>query len=139
MTEDASEEEDGATCVPLQPGSAVLWHGRTCHYSRGNTTDQVRLVMHRLRVFACVGLLLCMCGLNHLAEAFRAWDGIRIGETDLHHQLSSRKHGDDSPSTLMRAQMPAYRTLPHVPHLHCHVIIIGEFTIAMSTLPASCI
>lgn len=42
MTDDASEEEAGAVCVPLSPGSAVLWHGRTCHYSRGNVTDKVR-------------------------------------------------------------------------------------------------
>jgi phytanoyl-CoA hydroxylase len=42
MTEEASEEDPGATPVPLSPGSAVLWHGRTAHYSRGNVTDQVR-------------------------------------------------------------------------------------------------
>jgi len=42
MTDDASEDEPGAVCVPLRPGSAVLWHGRTCHYSRGNETDKIR-------------------------------------------------------------------------------------------------
>lgn len=42
MTEEASEEDPGATPVPLRPGSAVLWHGRTCHYSRGNVTDAIR-------------------------------------------------------------------------------------------------
>ena len=42
MTEAASEHSPGAECVELTPGSAVVWHGRTLHYSRGNTTDQRR-------------------------------------------------------------------------------------------------
>jgi len=58
MTEDASEDEDGATCVPLPAGSAVLWHGRTCHYSRGNVTAQVR------RTFIC----------NFRPEAMVQWE-----------------------------------------------------------------
>ena len=29
MTDDASEQSAGATVVPLSPGSAVLWHGRS--------------------------------------------------------------------------------------------------------------
>ena len=45
MTESVSESTKGAVCVELEPGDAVLWHGRTCHYSRGNSTD------HRRRSF----------------------------------------------------------------------------------------
>ncbi|MDX3104496.1 phytanoyl-CoA dioxygenase family protein [Nonomuraea angiospora] len=39
---DCSEDEPGATPVPLPPGSAVVHAGRTLHYSRGNTTDGPR-------------------------------------------------------------------------------------------------
>lgn len=39
---DCSEDEPGATPVPLPPGSAVAHGGRTLHYSRGNTTDGQR-------------------------------------------------------------------------------------------------
>ena len=42
MTDDVSETEPGAVVVPLKAGSAVLWHGRTCHYSRGNITNHKR-------------------------------------------------------------------------------------------------
>ena len=42
MTDDASESEPRAQCVHLPAGSAVLWHGRTVHYSRGNSTDATR-------------------------------------------------------------------------------------------------
>ncbi len=37
---EASEEE--AQCIPLEPGSCVLHHGYTLHYSRGNNTGQHR-------------------------------------------------------------------------------------------------
>ena len=37
---DASEV--GSVCVELRPGSCVLHHGRTLHYSRGNSTDSNR-------------------------------------------------------------------------------------------------
>eukprot|EP00658_Telonema_sp_P-2_P071380 TRINITY_DN60650_c0_g1_i1.p1 TRINITY_DN60650_c0_g1~~TRINITY_DN60650_c0_g1_i1.p1 ORF type:complete len:305 (+),score=64.61 TRINITY_DN60650_c0_g1_i1:158-1072(+) len=40
MTDDASEQ-DGKP-VELKAGSAVLWHGRTLHYARGNTTSKLR-------------------------------------------------------------------------------------------------
>lgn len=36
---DGSEDEPGATPVPLVPGAAAAHAGRTLHYSRGNTTD----------------------------------------------------------------------------------------------------
>ncbi|HEX4813094.1 MAG TPA: phytanoyl-CoA dioxygenase family protein [Nonomuraea sp.] len=39
---DCSEDEPGATPVPLPPGAAVAHAGRTLHYSRGNTTDLPR-------------------------------------------------------------------------------------------------
>lgn len=42
MTPEACEATPGATCVPLKAGSAVLWHGRTCHYARGNITGNTR-------------------------------------------------------------------------------------------------
>ena len=42
MTEAASESSPGSQCVELRPGSAVIWHGRTLHYSRGNSTMQRR-------------------------------------------------------------------------------------------------
>jgi ectoine hydroxylase-related dioxygenase (phytanoyl-CoA dioxygenase family) len=40
MTDDASEAEGHP--VPLPAGSAVLWHGRTLHYARGNATAAIR-------------------------------------------------------------------------------------------------
>ncbi|MGW7368371.1 phytanoyl-CoA dioxygenase family protein [Streptomyces sp. NPDC054841] len=39
---DCSEDEPGATAVPLSPGHSVAHAGGTLHYSRGNTTDGVR-------------------------------------------------------------------------------------------------
>ena len=39
---DCSEDEPGATAVPLSPGEAVAHAGQTLHYSRGNTTDGTR-------------------------------------------------------------------------------------------------
>ena len=43
LTTDAvSEATPGATPVPLAPGDAVVWHGRTCHYSRGNSSPRRR-------------------------------------------------------------------------------------------------
>lgn len=40
---DGSEDESGATAVPLVPGAAAAHAGRTLHYSRGNsTTDRHR-------------------------------------------------------------------------------------------------
>lgn len=37
--------EKEATAVPLSPGSCVLHHGGTVHYSRGNTTSDIRRAM----------------------------------------------------------------------------------------------
>lgn len=37
--------EDEAIAVPLRPGSCVLHHGATVHYSRGNTTSNNRRAM----------------------------------------------------------------------------------------------
>ncbi|WP_406515059.1 phytanoyl-CoA dioxygenase family protein [Streptomyces sp. NBC_00873] len=37
-----SEDEPGATYVPLAPGQAAAHAGHTLHYSRGNTTDSHR-------------------------------------------------------------------------------------------------
>ena len=37
--------EDEALAVPLKPGSCVLHHGATVHYSRGNSTDSNRRAM----------------------------------------------------------------------------------------------
>ena len=34
--------EQGSVCIELEPGSAVFHHGRTMHYSRGNTTKYNR-------------------------------------------------------------------------------------------------
>lgn len=42
MTEAVSEDTEGATPIELDAGDVVLWHGRTLHYSRGNTTDRPR-------------------------------------------------------------------------------------------------
>lgn len=39
---DCSENEPGATAVPMSPGEGVAHAGGTLHYSRGNTTDWVR-------------------------------------------------------------------------------------------------
>ncbi len=39
---DCSEDEPGATPVPVRAGEAVAHSGSTLHYSRGNTTDGVR-------------------------------------------------------------------------------------------------
>ncbi|WP_406500020.1 phytanoyl-CoA dioxygenase family protein [Streptomyces sp. NBC_00846] len=39
---DCSEDEPGATPVPLNPGEAAAHGGATLHYSRGNTTDSHR-------------------------------------------------------------------------------------------------
>ncbi|MDJ0465862.1 phytanoyl-CoA dioxygenase family protein [Streptomyces sp. H27-C3] len=39
---DCSEEEPGATPVPVAAGGAVAHSGSTLHYSRGNTTDSTR-------------------------------------------------------------------------------------------------
>ena len=39
---EGSEDEPGATPVPLQPGAAAAHVGRTLHYSRGNTTNRHR-------------------------------------------------------------------------------------------------
>ncbi|MFF8903868.1 phytanoyl-CoA dioxygenase family protein [Streptomyces olivaceoviridis] len=39
---DCSEDEPGATAVPLRAGEAVAHSGFTLHYSRGNTTDGTR-------------------------------------------------------------------------------------------------
>lgn len=39
---DCSEEEPGATPVPVRAGEAVAHSGTTLHYSRGNTTDGTR-------------------------------------------------------------------------------------------------
>ncbi|MFI5983376.1 phytanoyl-CoA dioxygenase family protein [Streptomyces sp. NPDC051555] len=39
---DCSEDEPGATPVPLGPGEGVAHAGSTLHASRGNTTDSVR-------------------------------------------------------------------------------------------------
>ncbi|MFF4413321.1 phytanoyl-CoA dioxygenase family protein [Streptosporangium sp. NPDC001559] len=39
---DCSENEPGATPVPLEPGEGVAHSGTTLHYSRGNSTDSVR-------------------------------------------------------------------------------------------------
>ncbi|AEW98455.1 phytanoyl-CoA dioxygenase family protein [Streptantibioticus cattleyicolor] len=39
---DCSEDEPGATAVPLSPGEGVAHSGTTLHYSRGNTTDHTR-------------------------------------------------------------------------------------------------
>jgi ectoine hydroxylase-related dioxygenase (phytanoyl-CoA dioxygenase family) len=39
---ECSEDEPGATPVPLQPGSAAAHSGHTLHYSRGNTTASHR-------------------------------------------------------------------------------------------------
>ncbi|MFJ9409590.1 phytanoyl-CoA dioxygenase family protein [Streptomyces sp. NPDC101393] len=39
---DCSEDEPGATAVPLSPGEGAAHGGHTLHYSRGNTTDTVR-------------------------------------------------------------------------------------------------
>jgi hypothetical protein len=46
-TDDVDETTEGARPSPLQPGDAVVWHGRTAHYSRGNSTDA------RRRTFIC--------------------------------------------------------------------------------------
>ena len=37
--------EDEGVAVPLKPGSCVLHHGATVHYSRGNTSDLQRRAM----------------------------------------------------------------------------------------------
>ncbi|MBV6697756.1 phytanoyl-CoA dioxygenase family protein [Kitasatospora aureofaciens] len=39
---DCSEDEPGATAVPLAPGEAVAHSGGTLHYSRGNASDRTR-------------------------------------------------------------------------------------------------
>eukprot|EP00501_MAST-03F_sp_TOSAG23-6_P001607 GSMAST32.ASY1.ANO1.1674.1 assembled CDS len=41
-TDDIDENTKGAVCVPLNAGDAVIWGGRTLHYSRGNSTDKKR-------------------------------------------------------------------------------------------------
>ena len=33
------QNHKNATCIELEPGDAVIWHGRTCHYSRGITNQ----------------------------------------------------------------------------------------------------
>ncbi len=38
-------KEEEALAVPLSPGSCVLHHGATVHYSRGNTTSDIRRAM----------------------------------------------------------------------------------------------
>lgn len=38
-------DEKEATAIPLKPGSCVLHHGGTVHYSRGNTTQNQRRAM----------------------------------------------------------------------------------------------
>ena len=42
QTDSVTEGTPGAECVELEAGDAVLWHGRTAHYSRGNSTDTAR-------------------------------------------------------------------------------------------------
>ena len=42
QTDSVTEDTPGAECVELEAGDAVLWHGRTAHYSRGNSTDTPR-------------------------------------------------------------------------------------------------
>jgi ectoine hydroxylase-related dioxygenase (phytanoyl-CoA dioxygenase family) len=37
--------ENEAVSIPLKPGSCVLHHGATVHYSRGNTTHHQRRAM----------------------------------------------------------------------------------------------
>ncbi|MBD0692246.1 SnoK-like protein [Streptomyces sp. CBMA123] len=39
---DCSEDEPGATAVPVTAGQGVAHSGSTLHYSRGNTSDRVR-------------------------------------------------------------------------------------------------
>ena len=42
VTDALDERAEGTRCVELAPGDAVAWHGRTAHYSRGNTTGGAR-------------------------------------------------------------------------------------------------
>eukprot|EP00939_MAST-03C_sp_MAST-3C-sp1_P005151 g5151.t1 len=42
MCDGVDESTPGATCVELRAGDAVLWTGRTLHYSRGNSTEKSR-------------------------------------------------------------------------------------------------
>ena len=42
QTDSLTEDTPGAECVELDAGDAVLWHGRTAHYSRGNSTGAPR-------------------------------------------------------------------------------------------------
>lgn len=42
QTSDVSEDTEGAVCVEIHAGDAILWHGRTVHYSRGNETSRPR-------------------------------------------------------------------------------------------------
>ena len=83
MTDHASEETKGAAPVELNAGDVVLWHGRTLHYSRGNSTERPR------RTFI----------VNFRPEKMVAWerengfDHLRKGFDDYENQ---RKSGGDA-------------------------------------------
>eukprot|EP00756_Hemistasia_phaeocysticola_P048054 Hpha_TRINITY_DN22497_c0_g1::TRINITY_DN22497_c0_g1_i1::g.95157::m.95157 len=89
MTDDASEAERGATCVPLPAGSAVLWHGRTCHYSRGNVTPfPRRTFITNFRPHAMVRWER-ENGFDHLRKGFGDYDSQRQTAGDVYSSSST--------------------------------------------------
>jgi hypothetical protein len=62
---DCSEDEPGATPVPLNPGEAAAYGGATFYYSRGNSTDSHRRAYILNYRSACVIQLVGDNGMDH--------------------------------------------------------------------------
>ena len=84
MTDAASEAE--GTCAEIRAGDAVLWHGRTLHYSRGNTTDRLRRTyITNFRPEAMVAWER-ENGFNHLRDGFEDYDRQRKAGGDVYDE-----------------------------------------------------
>ena len=79
QTDDVTESTPNARPIPLAPGDCVAWHGRTAHYSRGNSSP------HGRRSFI----------VNFRPEGMVAWerahgfDHLRRGFADYRNQMAA--------------------------------------------------
>ena len=90
MTEAASEDEEGAHPVPLRAGAAVVWHGRTVHYSRGNTTERPRRTyIANYRPKAMVQWERDN-GFDHLRRGFETYES-QVEQTGLHAESKAKR------------------------------------------------